>query len=235
MAFRLVRYLFKQLRSNIITGILLIIPLFVTIIIIIQLFQWIDSALPGILGVDMAPGLGILITIIIAYFAGLAAKNYFGKKLIGIGDSVIASIPFLNKIYLTIQQVVDMVSTNKKQVFERAVLMEFPKEGSYAIGFVTSNANTVFSLKVGQKLTAVFIPTTPNPTSGFLIYVPESELVEINMPVEQAIKLVVSGGLLGADQIIVGKSAYDGMRKVWKWTDLFSRKRTEGNIHDPRD
>jgi len=235
MAFRLAKYLFRQLRSNIITGILLIIPLFVTIIIIIQLFQWIDSALPGILGVEMAPGLGVLITLIIAYFAGLTAKNYFGKKLIGIGDSIIASIPFLNKIYLTIQQVVDMVSTNKKQVFERAVLAEFPQKGTYVIGFVTSNANTVFSLKVGQKLTAVFVPTTPNPTSGFLLYVPESELVEVNMPVEQAIKLVVSGGLLGADQIVIGKSAFDGMRKGWKWTDLFSSKRREGNIHDPRD
>lgn len=232
---RLVRRFFRQLRTNIITGVLLIIPLFVTVIIIIQLFQWIDSALPGILGVQLAPGLGILITLIIAYFAGVAAKNYFGKKLIAVGNNIIGSIPFLNKIYLTIQQIVDMVSLNKKQLFERAVLIEYPKKECFTIAFVTSQANTVFSLKVGQKLIAVFVPTTPNPTSGFLLYVPETELVEINMPVEAAVKLVVSGGLLGADHALSSKAVHEGMKKGWKWTDLFARRRPGENVHDPRD
>ncbi len=232
---RLLKRFLKQMRTNIFTGVLLIIPLFVTVIIIIQLFQWIDSALPKILGVEMAPGLGILITLIIAYFAGVAAKNYFGKKVIAIGNNIIGSIPFLNKIYLTIQQIVDMVSLNKKQVFERAVLIEYPKDDCYTIGFVTSQANTVFSLKVGQKLVAVFVPTTPNPTSGFLLYLPETKLIEINMPVEAAIKLVVSGGLLGADHAIASKTVHAGIRKGWKWTDIFNRKHQGGAYHDPRD
>ncbi|MBN1306880.1 MAG: DUF502 domain-containing protein [Chitinispirillaceae bacterium] len=235
MAFRFVNKLLKQLRGNVITGALLIIPLFVTIIIIIQLFQLIDSALPGILGVKMAPGLGVLITLVIAYFAGLAAKNYFGKKLIAVGNNIVGSIPFLNKIYLTLQQIVDMVSLNKKQVFERAVLVEYPKANSYTIGFVTSHANTLFSLKVGQKLIAIFIPTTPNPTSGFLLYVPETEVVETGLTVEAAVKLVVSGGLLGADHAATAKLDSLGMKKGWKWTDLFSRKYPKGKVHDPRD
>jgi uncharacterized membrane protein len=235
MALRLMSKLFKQMRSNIITGILLIIPLFVTVLIIVQLFQWIDSVLPGILGIQMPPGLGILISLIIAYFAGLTAKNYFGRKLIAIGNNIIAGIPFLNKIYLTIQQIVDMVSINKKQVFERAVLIEFPKENSYSIGFVTSEANTKFSLKVGQKLIAVFLPTTPNPTSGFLLYVAESEVVELNIPVESAIKLVVSAGLLGADQAMALKEGSTTIKRGWKWTDLFTSKNAQGEVHDPRD
>ena len=232
---QLVKRFFRQMRTNIITGVLLIIPLFVTVIIIVQLFQLIDSALPKILGVQMAPGLGILITLIIAYFAGLTAKNYFGKKLIAVGNNIIGSIPFLNKIYLTIQQIVDMVSLNKKQLFERAVLIEYPKNDSYTIAFVTSQANTVFSLKVGQKLISVFVPTTPNPTSGFLLYVPEAELIEINMPVEVAVKLVVSGGLLGADHVLTSKAVHEGMKKGWKWTDLFARKHAGRDFHDPRD
>ena len=232
---KIVKRFFKQTRSNLITGVLLIIPLFVTVIIIIQLFQLIDSALPKILGIKMAPGLGILITLIIAYFAGLTAKNYFGKKLIAVGNNIIGSIPFLNKIYLTIQQIVDMVSLNKKQLFERAVIIEYPKKDCYTIAFVTSQANTVFSMKVGQKLIAVFVPTTPNPTSGFLLYVPENELVEINMPVEAAVKLVVSGGLLGADHALTSKAVHEGMKKGWKWTDLFSRKHSGKDVHDPRD
>jgi len=225
----------KQLRGNIITGVLLIIPLFVTILIIAQLFQWVDSALPGILGIEMPFGLGILITIILAYFAGLTAKNYFGKKFIAVGNSIIGSIPFLNKIYLTIQQIVEMVSSNKNQVFERAVLVEFPRPNSYCIAFVTSSANTTFSMKVNQKLIAVFLPTTPNPTSGFLLYIPESELIELDMPVEAAVKLVVSGGLLGADNAIAAAKAKGGVRKGGKWTDIFSRKNQGSTIFDPRD
>ncbi|MBN1578956.1 MAG: DUF502 domain-containing protein [Chitinispirillaceae bacterium] len=235
MAFRLVKKMFRQLRGNTITGAVLIIPLLVTVIILIQLFQLIDSALPGILGVKMAPGLGVLITLVIAYFAGLAAKNYFGKKLIAVGNNIVASIPFLNKIYLAIQQIVDMVSNNKKQLFERAVLVEYPKENSYTIGFVTSQANTLFSLKVGQKLIAIFIPTTPNPTSGFLLYVPETEIIDTNLPVEAAIKLVVSGGLLGADHVSTAKLDNVGMKKGWKWTDLFTRRHPGGRVNDPRD
>ena len=235
MALRLISKFFKQLRSNIITGVLLIIPLFVTVLIIVQLFQWIDSVLPAILGIQMPPGLGILISIVIAYFAGLTAKNYFGRKLIAIGNSIIGGIPFLNKIYLTIQQIVDMVSTNKKQLFERAVLIEFPKKNSYSIAFVTSEANTKFSLKVGQKLLAVFVPTTPNPTSGYLLYVAESEVVEINIPVESAVKLVVSAGLLGADHAMALKEGASTMRRGWKWTDLFTGKKNGSDIHDPRD
>lgn len=237
MALRFVKRIGKQVRSSVITGILLIIPLFVTILIIIQLFQWIDSALPGILGIKMPPGIGILITLIIAYIAGIAAKNYFGKKFISLGNNIISSIPFLSKIYLTIQQVVDMVSINKKQVFQRAVLVEFPLPGTYAIGFVTSEANTVFSLKVSQKLIAVFVPTTPNPTSGFLLYLPEQDIVDANISVEAAVKLVVSGGLLGADNAAAAaaKQADSPAAKGWKWTDIFSRNKTGKNIHDPRD
>lgn len=234
MALGLMKRFIKQIRSSIITGILLIIPLFVTILIIIQLFQWIDSALPGIVGVKMPPGVGILITLILAYIAGVAAKNYFGKKVISLGNNVISSIPFLSKIYLTVQQIIDMVSLNKKQVFQRAVLVEFPRPGTYGLGFVTSEANTVFSLKVSQKLVAVFIPTTPNPTSGFLLYVPEQEIIDINISVEAAVKLVVSGGLLGADNAAAAKAAADATPKGWKWTDIFNRTRTK-NIHDPRD
>jgi len=226
---------FKQLRSNIITGGLLIIPLFVTVFIIVMLFQWIDSVLPRILHIQMPPGLGILITIIIAYFAGVTAKNYFGKKLIAVGNDVIGSIPFLNKIYLTLQQIVDMVSSNKNQVFERPVLVEFPRPNSYCIAFVTSSANNKLSMKVNQKLVAVFVPTTPNPTSGFLLYVPESDMINIDMPVEAAIKLVVSGGLLGADNAVSAIKSHNTVRKGWKWTDLFNRKNAEGAVSDPRD
>lgn len=235
MAFRLVKRLLRQFRTNIITGVLLLIPLFVTILIIIQLFQWIDSALPGIVGIEMAPGLGVLITIIIAYFMGLTAKNYVGKKIIDTGNTIIANIPILNKIYLTIQQIVDVVTLNNKRLFERAVLIEYPKENTYSIAFVTNEHNTDFSMKAGQKLTAVFLPTTPNPTSGYLLYVADTDIIEINVPVETAIKLVMSGGLISADRAAKMKGALPASKRSWNWMDLFRKKSHGDDISDPRD
>lgn len=232
MAGFLFKKFLKQIRTNIITGTFLIIPLFVTVIIMVKLFQWVDSALPGILGADWAPGIGILITLVIAYFGGLAAKNYFGKKFIDTGNAIISNIPFLNKIYLAIQQIVDAVSLNKKRLFERAVLIEFPKTDSYCIGFVTSEINTVFSLKTGQKLVAVFIPTTPNPTSGYLLYYPESDIIDLNIPVEAAIKLVMSGGILNSDHSPKGKPMSS---KNWSWIRMFNKNSSKTAISDPRD
>lgn len=234
MAGFLVRKFLKQVRTNIIAGTLLIIPLFVTIIIMVKLFQWVDSALPGIFGADWAPGFGILITLIIAYFGGLAAKNYFGKKLIDIGNAVISNIPILNKIYLAIQQIVDAVTLNKKKLFERAVLLEFPKANSYCIGFVTSETNTDFSMKTGQNLTAIFIPTTPNPTSGYLLYYPESDLINLNIPVETAIKLVMSGGILNSDHSPKMNNMPSSFKK-WKWMGVFKKDFSKSAVSDPRD
>lgn len=213
----------KQIRSNIIAGILLLIPLVLSIIILVKSFQWIDSVLPSIIGADWVPGLGILVILIVAYFAGVAAKNFFGKKLINTANAIIANIPVLNKVYLAIQQIVDAATLNKKNLFERAVLIEFPRPGCFGIGFVTSESNKEFSSKTGQEVVAVFIPTTPNPTSGFLIYAPEAELIDLNLPVEVAIKLVMSGGILSADDS--NKQRQAAPSSVKEWVGLFKRKR----------
>lgn len=214
---------FKQVRSNIIAGILLLIPLVLSIIIMVKLFQWVDSVLPSIIGADWVPGVGVLVILIVAYFAGVAAKNFFGKKLISTANAIIANIPVLNKVYLAIQQIVDAATLSKKNLFERAVLLEFPRPGSFGIGFVTSENNNDFSMKAGQKLVSVFLPTTPNPTSGFLLYVSEDELIDLNLPVEVAIKLVMSGGILSADDSTRPPQA--SPLSIKEWMGLFKRKR----------
>lgn len=213
----------KQVRSNIIAGILLLIPLVLSIIILIKLFQWVDSVLPSIIGADWIPGLGVLVILAIAYSAGLTAKNFFGKKLINTGNAIIANIPILNKVYLAIQQIVDAATLSNKGLFERAVLIEFPRPGSFGLGFVTCDKNHEFSIKAGQKLVSVFVPTTPNPTSGFLLYIPENELIDLNLPVEAAIKLVVSGGILSVDDAT--KSNHTAPSSIKEWGGLFKRDR----------
>ncbi|KMQ51093.1 Transporter [Chitinispirillum alkaliphilum] len=199
--------LFRQVRSNIIAGILLIIPLLITLIIILKLFRWVDSALPLVLGVEWGTGIGITVTLVLAYFAGLLAKNYFGKKLIDTGNAIICNIPILNKVYLGVQQVVDTVSLQNKKVFDRVVLVQYPKEKVYCIAFVTSNENRDFSKLTGHELISVFVPTTPNPTSGYLLYYPKEDMIDLDMPVELAIKRIMSAGLLNGEQINAAKPA----------------------------
>lgn len=213
----------KQVRSNIIAGILLLIPLVLSIVILVKLFQWVDSALPGIIGADWVPGLGILVILIVAYFAGVAAKNFFGKKLISTANAIIANIPVLNKVYLAIQQLVDAATISKKNLFDRAVLIEFPRPGSFGIGFVTRENNKDFSAKTGQKMVSVFLPTTPNPTSGFLLYIPEDELIDLNLSVEAAIKLIMSGGILNTDDS--SRQPVTTPLSIKEWVGLFKRKR----------
>jgi uncharacterized membrane protein len=237
MAFHPIKSFLRQFRTNFIAGFFLLIPVVGSIFIFWKLFNWADKALPKVLGMHWPPFTGLVVTVLIVYLVGLAAKNYFGRKIIAIGNAIIVSIPLLNKIYLVIKQVIDTVSVDKKKVFERVVLMEFPRAGSFALGFVTSESNEQISVKTGKKLTAVFIPTVPNPTTGFLLYVPEEELVTLDMPMETAFKLMLSAGLLGTEKT-GNTQKYSTTGEQWKWTDIFKRKPGKGtsqNSGGPRE
>jgi uncharacterized membrane protein len=227
----------RQFRNNFLAGSLLLIPVIGSVFIVWKLFDWSDKALPRTLGVHWPPFAGLLVSIFIVYVVGLAAKNYFGKKIIATGNAIIVSIPLLNKIYLIIKQIIDTVTVDKKKLFERVVLLEFPRKDCFSVGFVTSENNERFSARAGKKLVAVFIPNAPNPTTGFLSYLPEEELTTIDMPVETALKLVVSAGLLGTEKF-VGQPLSVEAGKRWNWMDIFNWKsRSAGphNLNDPRD
>ncbi len=193
-----VGHFFREIRRTVFAGIFIAIPAVLSVVILWRLFEWADKALPGALGLHWPPFAGLFVSLLILYLVGLAAKNWFGRKVIATGNAVIASIPVLNKLYLIIKQIVDTVTIDKKKLFERVVLMKYPHQNCYVIGFVTSEDNQPFSAKAGKKLVAVFVPNAPNPTTGFLFYTPEEELVTVDIPVEQAFKLVVSAGVLGA-------------------------------------
>jgi uncharacterized membrane protein len=226
----------KSARSNILAGLLLIIPVAGSIMIIVKVFLLIDAALPRMLGMHWFVGAGALVSLIVVYLLGFLAKHWLGRKVIATGNAIISSIPILNKVYLILKQIIDTVSVDRKKLFDRAVMIEFPREGCYALGLVTSENNAGFSAKVGRKLLAVFIPKVPNPATGFLLYVPEEDVVTLDIPAEVALKLVVSGGLLGAD-------AFDGTIKLpasakqWNWMDIFGTKKRRAKRHivDPRD
>jgi uncharacterized membrane protein len=127
---------------------------------------------------------------------GLLARNYFGQKIIEWVDSALLRIPLLNKIYSATKQVNDAFSATNKTAFRTVVLVEFPHAGSYSIGFITSEQQEEVLAKTGQKVVCVFVPATPNPTSGFLLMVPEEKLTKLDMSVPDAIKYVISLGAI---------------------------------------
>ncbi len=141
-----------------------------------------------------------LVALMVAIFligtVGLLARNYFGRKIIEWVDSALLRVPLLNKIYGATKQVNDAFSATNKTAFRTVVLVEFPHAGVYSIGFITSDQQREVQAKTGQKVVCVFVPATPNPTSGFLLMVPEEKAIKLDMSVADAIKYVISLGAI---------------------------------------
>lgn len=234
---------FNKIWKNIVTGFFLMIPLATTLVVIFWLFDKIDTFLPKLLGSvlpfvggEWITGAGFILLLILCYFVGAAAKNYFGRIIIDTGNAIVASIPLVNKIYLGVQQVIDSVAGQKKNLFEKAVLIEYPKENSYCIGFMTSETTGEIPKKVSADMISVFVPTTPNPTSGFLLFLPKTEVVELDMSVETAVKLVMSAGMVNTDHIKQTNHMYalPKQLKNFNWLRIF-RKESSSPGSDPRD
>jgi len=191
------KYIGVKFRKAFITGILVITPLAVTVWILATLFEKLDGLLGAliikILG-RRIPGLGVLLLIVLVIVVGVFARNYIGGKFIRWGNLLLFKIPLFNKIYIALKQIFEVFLGERKTLFQRVVLFQYPRLGIYSIGFVTSPGDGEVQARIDRKLIHVFLPTTPNPTSGFLLFVPEEDTIPLDMSVEEAIKLVISGG-----------------------------------------
>jgi uncharacterized membrane protein len=194
----------KQMRTNMIAGFLILLPLFASILILVKLFKLLDSwayfAIPHAWRAHVVPGMGIVAILFLAWFTGSLARNFLGRKMMGFGNAVLRRIPLFNKLYGLIKQIVDAVASPKKKVFNRVVLIEFPEKGSYSLAFVTTKENAEISSKTGEKMIGVFMPQALNPTTGFLIFMPESKVIDVQISIEMAFKLIVSGGVVSGDK-----------------------------------
>ncbi len=189
------------IKRYIISGVLVLVPIVVTIWVLKTLIIWLDglifSFLPHqlrpeyLIGYNI-PGLGLLVTFGIVLLAGFLTRNYLGKKLIQIGDKIFARLPFGRAIYNATKQVLHSTIAKDGQKSRRVVLAEYPQKGSYAIGFLTGE----WVMFEKEKHQMVFVPTAPNPTSGFLLIVPDEKVIQTDMSPEEASKLLISGGLL---------------------------------------
>lgn len=177
----------KKLRTRFLTGILVIIPIGVTIWILVWIFTTIDGILRPIVRI---PGLGFVVMILLIYLVGVMASNVAGRRLIDYGESLLGRVPVVRPVYNSVKQIVDSFSTSGKTGFKQVVIVEFPMKGTRTIGFVTNESTD----ERGEKLLYIFIPTAPNPTSGFLQIVREEDAIQVDMSVDDAIKMVISGG-----------------------------------------
>jgi uncharacterized membrane protein len=194
----------KQIRSNILYGFFLLLPGVASILIIAKLFNWMDSwiylVVPKSLHLDIPRGVGLVVLLLGTYLLGVFARNYIGKRLLHIGNSFLTKIPLFNKIYGVLKQVTDAIANPKKKVLDKIVLIEFPQKGSYCLAFVTSRQTTAVSKAMGEPMISVFLPKVPNPAAGFLMYMPASKVIEIDMTMETALKLIMSAGMVTSDK-----------------------------------
>ncbi len=203
MFFRTLSTLFKR---YFIAGTLVLIPVAGTIWILKTVILWADGFFvsllpeflqPQLLTTKKIPGIGLVLTIAIILVVGIFTRLYLGKLIISWGDALISKIPFGRSVYGTIKQLLQTAFTTGGEKFKGVCLVEYPKEDSYAIAFVTGDSTPETNPSADGKFIRVFVPTSPNPTSGFLLILPEEKVKMLDISVEDASKLIVSGGLLG--------------------------------------
>lgn len=197
----------SSFRRNFLAGLLVTIPFGLTIFILFKLSKWIIgfvsaapsrvlikslSELPPPLPQAITFGVGLLGTILIVLFAGIVARNFIGRKLLGFGEGLISKIPLARTIYTGTKQIIETVFGEGLKDIKRVVMFEYPRKGIYSIGFVTGVLQHPES---GKRLLGVFLPTAFNPTGGFYFLIPEDEVKELPISVEDAFRIIVSGGL----------------------------------------
>lgn len=199
--------MFKRLRKNFFTGLLVILPAIVTIwvvqFIVVKLnrlalepaTRHLEPYVGGIVEYLVKMALLILIVLAIA-FIGFGTRLLFLTKFFSYWERKIYLIPMIGKIYGATREMSQAFLGQSKGIFTRVVLVEFPRQGTYAIGFVTSEGKGEIQDRTVEKVINVFVPTTPNPTSGFLLLVPEEQLIKLDMSIDEGLKLVISGGIV---------------------------------------
>ncbi len=190
-------------RKHFISGLLVTVPIIVTFIVLRFLFSLLDGFLDPVvqrlLGYRI-PGLGLVVTLIVIVLAGLISRNYFGARLYRLGDRALARMPLVRVIYTAAKQLVQAMATPRTRAFSEVALIEYPRKGVFAIGFLSGRLNVTAG--ANREMTRiVFVPSTPTPFSGFTVFVPESDIYPADVSVEEALKLLVSGGVLAPDEI----------------------------------
>jgi uncharacterized membrane protein len=206
----------RALRRYLINGLLIWVPVLVTVLVIRFILQLMDQTLlvlqkslrpDSLLGLHI-PGLGAVLGVLIVLLTGVLVTNFIGRALVGVGEEVLERIPFVRALYGGVKSFSETVLSNSGNSFKKVLLVEYPRAGAWSIGFQTTDHLPEINAKLGTPQVCIFIPTTPNPTSGFIIFVAPSQCIELDMHVETAMKMIVTLGVVGpSDQAVAAAAA----------------------------
>ena len=199
--------MFSRLRASFLTGIVVIAPVWLTIWLIWSVVGWIDSAVLPLVPQQFQPqeyvgvnlrGVGVIIFLIFTILVGWVAKGILGRSLIQLAEGLVNRMPVVRSVYSGIKQISETVFAQTERSFDKACLIQYPRRGIWAIGFISTTAKGEVSerAETSDQMLSVFVPTTPNPTSGFLLFFPTEDVIMLDMSIEDAAKLVISAGLV---------------------------------------
>lgn len=196
-----------MIKRYFITGLLVLVPLFITVWVLIVLIGILDQSLllvpaslqPEALFGMSIPGLGALLTLGIIFLTGVIATNFFGRRIILFWEGILGRVPVVKSIYYSVKQVSDTLFADSGQAFRQALLVQYPREGSWTIAFLTGKPGGDVVNYLQGEYVSVYVPTTPNPTSGFFLMMPKADVIELNMSVDDALKYIVSMGVVAPD------------------------------------
>jgi uncharacterized membrane protein len=195
-----------RLRAYFLTGVIVTAPFSITIFLVWQFLTFLDTHVAGLLPARYnpenylpfsLPGLGLLLMLAFLTMVGMLTAGLAGRTLVRLGERLLSRMPVVRGVYGTLKQIFETVLAQKSRSFREVVLIEYPRRGIGAICFVTGPTRGEIQARSGEEMVNVFLPTTPNPTSGFLLFVPKSDLIHLDMSIEDGIKLVISGGIVG--------------------------------------
>ncbi len=198
----------RELRNSFFTGLIVITPVVVTIWLVYAFVTFVDARvkplIPKIYNPETylpfaIPGVGLVFAVLFITMLGALAANVIGRYFLGTAERWVDRVPLVRSIYSTLKQLVETVAAQRNNSFKEVALVEYPRPGLFALGFVTAGAKGELAARLGEDWVGVFIPTTPNPTSGFLLFARRSEVQILDMSVEEGAKLIISGGLVTPD------------------------------------
>jgi len=189
----------SHFKRYLLAGLLLWTPIAITIWVITWVFDALDNVLPVALRSEVlfgvhVPGFGVLVVVLFILITGFLAANLIGQKLVEVWEGVMRRIPLVRSIYSSVKQVSDTILSPNGQAFRQAVLVQYPRHGSWTIGFLTGTPSAEVAAHLPSDCVSIYVPTTPNPTSGFFLMMPRAEVIELSIGVDAALKYVVSMG-----------------------------------------
>ena len=199
-----------KIRAYFFTGIPVTAPVAITLYMAYKFIVWIDRLVNQILPPQYKfdeilpftiPGIGLVVLVLALILVGMFAAGFLGKFFLRLGEWIVYKVPLISSIYSVLKQIFETFFSTKTQAFSKVVMLEYPRKGIWILGFVSSELRGEVKEKFAEEMLNVFIPTTPNPTSGFLIFVPKKDTIELDMKVEEGIKFVISGGLVEPENL----------------------------------